>query len=176
MKLKPHNRRDLDLFCERLDAIIDMDHCLVRLSGLVPWATFDEAFGKHYRPLGRPAKPTRLLVGLHYLKHMHDLSDEEAVSRWVENPYWQYFCGFEFFQHRAAIDPSSMTRWRKRIGPEGMETVLAAHPSEGPAQPGAPSPAPRRSPTPEPHPCGQAGPALMAGRYADAKQFKRIPL
>jgi IS5 family transposase len=66
------------------------------------------------------------MVGLHYLKHMHDLSDEEAVERWVENPYWQYFCGFEFFQHHLPIDPSTMTRWRKRVGPEGMEKVLAA--------------------------------------------------
>lgn len=126
MKPKRQNRRDGDLFRERLGAIIDMDHSLVRLSGIVPWSTFDDAFGMHYRPLGRPAKPTRLMVGLHYLKHMADLSDEETVERWVENPYWQYFCGFQFFEHCLPIDPSSMTRWRKRIGPEGMETVLAA--------------------------------------------------
>lgn len=126
MKPSKRNRRDADLFRERLESIIDMGHTLVRLAGLVPWPEFDEAFGKHYKPLGRPAKPTRLMVGLHYLKHMHDLSDEEAVARWVENPYWQYFCGFEFFQHRFPIDPSTMTRWRKRIGPEGMEKVLAA--------------------------------------------------
>jgi len=37
-------------FRERLDAIIDMDHCLIGLSGMAPWATFDEAFGKHYNP------------------------------------------------------------------------------------------------------------------------------
>jgi hypothetical protein len=91
-------------------------------------------------------------------------------------PVLAILCDFQFFQDRSPVDPSSMTRWRERISSEGMETVLAAHPSEGPAQPGAPSPAPRRAPTPEPHPCGQAGPALMAGRYADAKQFKRIPL
>ncbi len=126
MKPSKHNRHDADLFRERLVAIIDMDHSLVRLTGLVPWPSFDEAFGKHYRPLGRPAKPTRLMVGLHYLKHMYDLSDEEAVERWVENPYWQYLCGFEFFQHRLPIDPSTMTRWRKRIGAEGMERVLSA--------------------------------------------------
>lgn len=126
MKPKKPRRRDADLFRERLDAIIDMKHHLIRLAGMMPWSSFDEAFGKHYKPLGRPAKSTRLMVGLHYLKHMHDLSDEEAVERWVENPYWQYFCGFEFFQHHLPIDPSTMTRWRKRVGPEGMEKVLAA--------------------------------------------------
>lgn len=115
-----------DLFRERLDAIIDLKHPLVRLAGLVPWCDFDGAFGRFYKPLGRPAKPTRLMVGLQYLKHTFDLSDEETVERWVENPYWQYFCGFEFFQHMAPIDPSLMTRWRKRIGPEAMDRVLKA--------------------------------------------------
>ena len=116
----------VDLFRERLEAIIDPHHTLVRLAGLVPWPRFDEAFGRFYRPIGRPAKPTRLMVGLHYLKHVHDLSDEEVVARWVENPYWQFFCGFEFFQHEAPLDASTMTRWRKRIGPEGLEEMLKA--------------------------------------------------
>jgi IS5 family transposase len=66
------------------------------------------------------------MVGLHNLKHSFDLSDEAVVERWVENPYWQYFCGFEFFQHALLIDPLLMTRWRKRVGPEAMETVLKA--------------------------------------------------
>jgi IS5 family transposase len=116
----------VDLFRERLEAIIDPHHALVRLAGLVPWSRFDEAFGRFYRPIGRPAKSTRLMVGLHYLKHVHDLSDEEVVARWVENPYWQFFCGFEFFQHEAPLDASTMTRWRKRIGPTGLEEMLKA--------------------------------------------------
>lgn len=116
----------VDLFRERLEAIIDPRHALVRLAGLVAWSRFDDAFGRFYRVIGRPAKPTRLMVGLHYLKHVHDLSDEEVVARWVENPYWQFFCGFDFFQHEAPIDASTMTRWRKRIGPAGLEEMLKA--------------------------------------------------
>ena len=120
------SRGKTDLFRERLDNLIDLSHPLVRLAGIVPWPEFDEAFGKFFKPVGRKAKPTRLMVGLHYLKHVYDLSDDDVVERWVENPYWQYFCGFEFFQHELPIDPSTMSRWRKRIGPEGMEGVLKA--------------------------------------------------
>ena len=126
MQPSKQSRGGKDLFRERLDAIIDLKHPLVRLAELVPWSEFDAAFGRFYKPIGRPAKATRLMVGLHYLKHTYDLSDEELVARWVENPYWQYFCGFEFFQHALPIDPSLMTRWRKRVGPEAMETVLKA--------------------------------------------------
>ncbi|MDD9928984.1 MAG: IS5 family transposase [Rhodospirillaceae bacterium] len=126
MKPSTPSRRSGDLFRERLDHIIDLAHPLVRLASVVPWARLDAAFGAFFRPLGRKAKPTRLLVGLHCLKHMHDLSDEETVARWVENPYWQVFCGEAFFQHRPPLDPSTLSRWRSRIGPEGMEEVLKA--------------------------------------------------
>lgn len=126
MRPSKQSRRSQDLFRERLDSIIDMGHELVRLSALVPWSDFEERFGRFYKPVGRPAKSTRLMVGLHYLKHVYNLSDEQTVVRWVENPYWQYFCGFEFFQHSLPIDPSLMTRWRKRIGPDELEALLQA--------------------------------------------------
>ncbi len=113
-----------DLFRHRLDNILDCRHALYRLAGLIEWDSFDRAFGRLYRERGRPGTPTRLMVGLSYLKHAFDLSDEEVVERWIENPYWQWFCGFEYFQHALPIDPSSMTRWRQRIGADGMEGLL----------------------------------------------------
>jgi IS5 family transposase len=64
------------------------------------------------------------MVGLHYLKHTYDLSDEDVVARWIENPYWQYFCGCSHFEHELPIDPSLMTKWRKKIKAKGMEKLL----------------------------------------------------
>jgi IS5 family transposase len=65
------------------------------------------------------------MIGLHYLKHTFDLSDEDTLAQWVENPYWQYFCGGKFFAHRLPIDPSSMSRWRRRLKEAGVEKMLA---------------------------------------------------
>ena len=65
------------------------------------------------------------MVGLHYLKHLYDVSDESVVAGFVENPYWQYFCGEEFFGHELPCDPTSLVKWRQRIGPGGMEQLLA---------------------------------------------------
>ena len=59
------------------------------------------------------------------LEHIFDLSDEEVVSYWVENPYWQFFCGYDFLQWKFPINPSSLSKWRKRLGPNGMEKILA---------------------------------------------------
>ena len=115
-----------ELFQARLDQIIDMKHSLARLAKAIDWERFDKELGVHYvEKVGAPAKATRLMVGLHYLKYAFDESDEGVVERFVENPYWQFFCGFEYFQHTFPIDPSSMTNWRKRIGADGVEALLA---------------------------------------------------
>jgi IS5 family transposase len=100
---------------------------LVRLGLCIDWAWFELVLGATYHPTqGAPGINTRLMVALHYLKYQHDLSDENVEAHWVENPYWQHFSGQQFFQHRAPIDSSSMTRWRGRLGEAGAEQMLRA--------------------------------------------------
>src|SRR3546814_58523 len=109
--MKPTERRETgqrDMFRSRLDQIIDMGHPLVRLAGKIDWAFLESRFGEvHEDKPGRPPLATRLMAGLAILKHMHDLSDESLCDRWVENPYFQYFCGEEFFQHKPPFDRRS---------------------------------------------------------------------
>ncbi len=76
---------------------------------------------------GQPA-PSPRLAGLMYLQHAFKLSDEAVVALWVEKPYHQHFTGETFFRHRPPIDPSSLVRWRKRIGEEGVEWLLTRTP------------------------------------------------
>ena len=114
-----------ELFQVELEQLIDMNHPLVRLGLCIDWASFELALGATYHPTqGAPGIQTRLMVALHYLKYQHDLSDENVVAHWVENPYWQHFSGQQFFQHQMPIEPSSMTRWRKRLGEAGAEQML----------------------------------------------------
>ena len=114
-----------DLFRSQLKHMINPCHSLVKLSKTVNWEQLENSFGKTFCPdIGRPGISTRLMVGLHYLKYTHNLSDEDVVGGWTENPYWQYFSGMKYFEHRLPCDPSSMTRWRKRIGEAGAEELL----------------------------------------------------
>src|SRR2546421_998408 len=114
-----------DLFRSRLDQIIDMKHSLVTLARTVDWGFLEQAFGAVYTDgPGQPPLPTRLMAGLAILKHTYDLSDEVLCERWVENPYYQFFCGEEFFQHRLVFDRSSLTRWRNRMGEERLQALL----------------------------------------------------
>ena len=115
----------MDLFRSELKNIIDLKHSLVRLSKAVNWVELDEAFGSTFCPdIGRAGIPTRLMVALHYLKFTYDLSDRQVLRSWIENPYWQYFSGMNYFTHEFPINSSSMTRWRKRIGQAGAEKLL----------------------------------------------------
>jgi IS5 family transposase len=126
--MRPREQRETgeqDLFRSRLDQIIDLKHPLVALARTVDWGFLESRFGEVYTDdPGHPPLPTRLMAGLAILKHTYDLSDEVLCERWVENPYYQYFCGEEFFQHRLGFDRSSMTRWRNRMGEERLQALL----------------------------------------------------
>ena len=126
--MKPRERRETgeqDLFRARLDQIINMSHELVKLAKAISWRFIEERCGAVYSDgPGMPPLPTRLMAGLAILKHTFDLSDEELCARWVENPYFQYLCGEEFFCHELPFDRSSMTRWRQRMGEERIASLL----------------------------------------------------
>ncbi len=64
------------------------------------------------------------MAGLHILKYADNLSDEEVCARFVENPYYQYLCGEEFFRHDLPLERSSITRWRQRMGEERIQALL----------------------------------------------------
>ena len=94
--MRPRERRESgkqDLFRSRLDQIIDMNHALAKLARSLDWRFLEERFGAVYSDgPGQPPLSTRLMAGLAILKHTHNLSDEALCERWVENPYYQYFC------------------------------------------------------------------------------------
>jgi len=116
---------DLLMFQAHFDQLLNPSHPLIQLAGQIDWDAFEAAFCELYcSDNGAPAKATRLMVGLHYLKHTFNESDESVVARWVENPYWQAFCGYHYLQHQCPIHPTSMTRWRQRIGAEKLAELL----------------------------------------------------
>ena len=123
---------DSDLFRQELSNIINVRHPLVQLAQQIDWQSCESRFdGLYAAGLGRPGHPIRLMVGLQLLKHTCNVSDEEVVATWVENPYWQYFCGEQYFRHNLPIDPSLMTGFRKRIGETGCEFILGLTLSAG---------------------------------------------
>lgn len=117
--------RNEALFIDRLDELLNLKRPLVRLAGLIDWAEFEPTFSVSFTSgPGRPTLPPRLAARLLYLQHTFNTSDEAVVNTWIKNPYWQYFCCEVYLQTHAPIDPSSLTRCRKCIDEEGLETLL----------------------------------------------------
>jgi IS5 family transposase len=117
----------LDMFKTPLKHFIQEDHKLVQLSKKINWDEIEEELSNYYCPdNGRPGSPIRLVSGMLLLKRMFNESDESVIERWVENPYWQYFCGEVYFQHEPPFDRTELIKFRKRIGDKGAEELLKA--------------------------------------------------
>lgn len=141
-----------DFFRSRLDAMLDRRHPLAVLATRMPWKDIETALapafehkaragkaaegsdlfgptwtlaGAGVSPAGRKRLPIRLMVGLLYLKHAYNESDETVCDRWAENVYWQFFCGETYFQSSLPCDPSNLTRFRRALELAGVEEMLA---------------------------------------------------
>ena len=113
------------LFRNRLSTQLNQQHSLMQLTHLINWTALEKDFAELFpSTIGHPPLPIRLVVGILMLQHINGLSDEEVVKKWVENPYYQYFCGYDHFQWNLPLDPTSLVRWRKRLGTSGMDKIL----------------------------------------------------
>ena len=124
-KISQSEDHQLELGKTLLDSFIDMKNELILLGKVIDWEHFCKKFGKSFHEShGRPGLSTRLMVGLTYLKYLHNLSDEKVIKLFLQSPYWQYFCGYIYFQKEAPLEDSSLTRFRERLGEEGAEELL----------------------------------------------------
>ena len=122
---RPNNKQMSFLAPDLMDQL-NPKHPLLQLAANIPWDFFESEFTPLYSTEGRPAKRIRLMVGLCILKHMDNVSDEVIVKNWVQNPYYQSFCGEIEFQWKFPCDPSDLVYFRKRIGESGFEKILAS--------------------------------------------------
>jgi transposase, IS5 family len=115
----------LEMFKVPLKHFIKENHELVLLSVKIDWEKIESELGVYYCDNnGRPCIPIRTIVGIVLLKRMFNESDESVLDRWAENPYWQYFCGEVYFQHKLPFDRTELIKFRKRIGEKGAEQLL----------------------------------------------------
>ncbi len=121
---RSNDKYEMTFFNMPLEKFIDRKHELVILSDKIDWGRLEVLFEEYYSDKGRKAISTRLMLGLLLLKHMKNLSDEAVCDMWIENPYFQYFCGEKLFQYKLPMDRSSISRWRKRVDLEKLEKIL----------------------------------------------------
>ncbi len=140
-----------DFFRARIDHMIALRHPLAGLSSRMPWQQIEasvshlfmrkaragvampdlDLFGEAPAVLGRkshagrPRVALRIMIALLYLKHAFNESDEGVVERWGETPTWQFFSGQAYFEHHRPCDATTLVKFRKLLGDEGVEELLA---------------------------------------------------
>ena len=127
MRPREINQSQAEIFRNRLSNQLKPNHPFKILADKISWCFLEEEYSSLFIDNGKggcPAAPVRLVVGLLLLQYLNDLSDEAVCESWVENPYWQYFCGYDFLQWELPLDPSSLSRWRGRLGKEKLEQIL----------------------------------------------------
>lgn len=125
MKPKKINNSQSRLFDQRLSQQLNPHHEFYMLAEMIDWDYYEKEFGSFYSDdSSREPKPIRLMVGLVMLQNMFSLSDRVVVRNWLENPYWQFFCGYDFLQWQFPINPSLLAKFRKRLGEEGANKIF----------------------------------------------------
>ena len=115
----------LEMFKTVLTSFINPQHELCLLAKEIDWDTLEKEFAPLYGSTGRPSIPIRTIVGLLLLKQIYNLGDETVMERYIENPYWQHFCGEIYFQYKYPFDPSDFVHFRKRIGDKGLKNIFS---------------------------------------------------
>jgi hypothetical protein len=120
MSYKSKDRQTGNLFSELLPfgGKLSMENRWIKLHDLIPWKELEGIYGKYFSHLGRRGKDSQLINGLLIVKHKMGMSDEELVQQFLENPYIQYFCGYDQFVKEGEIESSTVSKVRKRLGVE----------------------------------------------------------
>ena len=97
----------------------------VRLSKLIPWDEIEKEYLKNFKAKdGQVAKSARVAFGSLYIQIKCSHTDEETRQQIIENPYLQYFLGFDGYTDEPPFDASMMTHFRKRISIEFIKTIM----------------------------------------------------
>ncbi len=109
-----------------LGSRLDEKNRWLKLAEALPWEKLDAEYGRYFAAgYGRPAKDSRLVCGLLAVKQLKNVSDEDAVTEFMESPYVQAFCGQEYFAVEDMVNPGLLSERRKRLGPEFMAMLDA---------------------------------------------------
>ena len=103
-------------------SVLDEKNRWVQLAHVIPWDELSQDYHRHLNSdRGRPSVDARVVIGAVIIKHKLSLSDRETVGQIQENPYMQYFLGYESFDSEKPFDPSLFVKIRRRMGGDIFE-------------------------------------------------------
>jgi len=108
------------------------DNRWIKWANIIPWDNLANIYGKSFSDdLGRGSKDLRIEIGTLIIQELTGYTDREVISQIQENPYLQYFLGFQEFTNKIVFDPSLLVTIRKRLNQETIaeftEQVAICH-------------------------------------------------
>jgi transposase, IS5 family len=104
--------------------MIDSTHDLVILRHIIPWQSMIDRLVPFYAPQkGRTGYSLRTLVGVSMVARLRQLSDRKVITAIQENRYLQYFCNVPDQGLLTFLNPSTLCRFRQRLGQEGIGVI-----------------------------------------------------
>ena len=125
-----HNQNQLEFenFGLPFSGKLRSDNRWVKLSKIIPWGDFEKNYSKSLAGsgFGSPAISVRVALGTLIIKERLGASDRETVEQIRENPYLQYFLGFQEYQDKEPFHPTMLVSFRKRISKEMLSKINEA--------------------------------------------------
>ncbi len=99
-------------------------HDLIILRQLIPWQSIIDGLVPFYDlKTGRPGHALRTLVAVSIVSRLRQLSDRKVIEHIQENRYMQYFCNVPDQGLKTFMNPSTLCRFRKRVGQDGISLI-----------------------------------------------------
>jgi len=122
-KMTDKNQTEIDFglpFYGRLDP----NNRWIELAKEIPWNEFELEYAEHFtNKTGSPAKNFRIALGALLIQKKLGTTDRETVKQIMENPYLQYFLGYQDYVITQPFDPSMMVHFRIKISEETVSKI-----------------------------------------------------
>ncbi len=103
---------------------LDSNNRWVRMAKLLDWDALASIYGVNFSStMGAKAIEARVVIGALIIKHIESKDDRGTIDMIAENPYMQYFLGFDHFSSEPIFDPSLFVYIRKRLGNEDFDKM-----------------------------------------------------
>src|SRR5665648_357298 len=113
----PQNQLDIFNFKTEFESKLDPNNRWVKMAKLLDWDKFALIYGENFSTtMGAKGINARVVIGALIIKHIEVKDDRGTIEAIKENPYMQFFLGFDHFSSEPVFDPSLFVHIRKRLG------------------------------------------------------------
>jgi hypothetical protein len=123
-KYTPQSQLTIFDFKTEFESKLDKNNRWVKLSNLLDWDAFAKIYSSNFSStMGAPGVDARIIIGALIIKHIERKDDRGTIEMIAENPYMQYFLGYDYFSSVPIFDPSLFVTIRKRLGNEAFDKM-----------------------------------------------------